>query len=61
MLKDDLPIISEDETVWMQSYKSCFGVYADSIGQSMVQELDPDGKPKLYTVDVNELIQKIQK
>jgi len=41
----------KDKTVWMQSYKSCSGsgMYAISIGQSMVQELDPDGKPKLYT------------
>jgi len=35
-------------------------MYAISIGQSMVQELDPDGKPKLYTGDINELIKKFQ-
>ena len=39
---------------------SGFEMYAISIGQSMVQELDPDGKPKLYTGDINELIKKFQ-
>lgn len=52
----------KDKTVWMQSYKSCSGteLCAIGIGQSMVQELDPDGKPKLYTGDINELIKKFQ-
>ena len=65
---EDPTVITEfvnikDKTVWMQSYKSCSGsgMYAISIGQSMVQELDPDGKPKLYTGDINELIKKFQK
>ena len=69
---EDPTVITEfvnikDKTVWMQSYKSCSGseMYAisigQSIGQSMVQELDPDGKPKLYTGDINELIKKFQK
>lgn len=64
---EDPTVITEfvnikDKTVWMQSYKSCSGseMYAISIGQSMVQELDPDGKPKLYTGDINELIKKFQ-
>lgn len=50
----------KDKTVWMQSYKGYYR--ADSgVGQSMVQELDPDGKPKLYSGDINELIKKFQK
>ena len=50
----------KDKTVWMQSYKGYYR--ADSgVGQSMVQELDPDGKTKLYTGDINELIKKFQK
>lgn len=64
---EDPTVITEfvnikDKTVWMQSYKSCSGfeMYAISIGQSMVQELDPDGKPKLYTGDINGLIKKFQ-
>ena len=49
----------KDKTVWMQSYKGYYR--ADSgVGQSMVQELDPDGKPKLYSGDINELIKKFQ-
>lgn len=46
----------KDETVWMQSYKEYSGSHGGSFGQSMVQELDPDGKPKLYTGDINKLI-----
>lgn len=61
----DSTIITEfvnikDKTIWMQSYKGYWR--ADSgVGQSMVQELDPDGKPKQYTGDINELIKKFQK
>ena len=51
----------KDETVWMQSYKEYFGSHGGGVGQSMVQELDLDGKPKLYTGDINELIKKFQK
>ena len=50
----------KDETVWMQSYKEYCGSQGGGFGQSMVQELDPDGKPKLYTGDINELIKKFQ-
>lgn len=51
----------KDETVWMQSYKGYIGGSGGGFGQSMVQELDPDGKPKLYSGDINELIKKFQK
>lgn len=50
----------KDETVWMQSYKEYSGSHGGGFGQSMVQELDPDGKPKLYTGDIDELIKKFQ-
>lgn len=36
-------------------------IYSTMDGQSMIQELDPDGKPKLYSGDINELIKKFQK
>lgn len=51
----------KDEMVWMQSYKEYSGSHGGDFGQSMVQELDPDEKPKLYTGDINELIKKFQK
>ena len=46
----------KDETVWIQSYKEYSGSHGGGLGQSMVQELDPDGKPKLYTGNINKLI-----
>lgn len=51
----------KDKTVWMQSYKEFSAPNRGGVGQSMVQELDPDGKPKQYTGDINELIKKFQK
>lgn len=51
----------KDKTIWLQSYKWFVGSNSGGLGQSMVQELDSEGKPKLYSGDIQELIKQYEK
>ena len=53
--------LSSKETVYdLESYK-LMGGNRGGLGQSMVQEYDSDGNPKLYSGDIQELIKKYEK
>lgn len=47
-----------DGTLWIESYKAASSNRASGLGQSLVQIIGTDGKPKVYDGDINELCKK---
>lgn len=47
-----------DGTLWMESYKTLTIHYKGGLGQSLVQIIGTDGKPKVYDGDIDELREK---
>lgn len=49
---------TSDKTIWIQSYK-CYAKNhnGSGIGESMVQEFGPDGKPKVYDGNMDDLLE----
>ena len=47
-----------DGTLWIESYKTSSGNRAAGLGQSLVQIISTDGKPKVYDGDIDELREK---
>lgn len=47
-----------DGTLWIESYKAFSENRASGLGQSLVQIIGTDGKPKVYDGDIDELREK---
>lgn len=47
-----------DGTLWIESYKAFSRNRASGLGQSLVQIIGTDGKPKVYDGDIDELREK---
>lgn len=47
-----------DGTLWIESYKAYSLNQASGLGQSLVQIIGTDGKPKVYDGDIDELREK---